>query len=86
MEPPLEEQSTPTGGAGSTPGLQLLPPPPQLTGLTGPNICYACNKPTIGGLYCSCIDHLPYGGMYANKDLIKRARAAEDLKSTDKNC
>lgn len=40
--------------------------------------CYACDKPTIGGLYCSCIDHLPYGGIYANKELINRTLASED--------
>ena len=35
------------------------------------HICYKCSEPTIGGVYCSCPEHLPSGGLYANKYLIE---------------
>lgn len=40
--------------------------------------CYACDKPTIGGLYCSCIDHLPRDGMYADKGLLMKYKGTPD--------
>lgn len=47
--------------------------------------CYACDEPTLGGLYCSCINHLPYGGIYASKELLESYKERrEEWKSTTK--